>query len=174
MSIKLLVKHVLAINSFQATKQSYSINLNNEHVKIGFAFENNVEVHQSCSLIFKGTMYLFGGAQEHRQIAQVTSKDCGLKRLGSLPFDFVQGACTVIEGDEIILCFDIKQDDQGRICRIDKNPNGPLDKISQESNHYHYRAKIAANKGMYFTLFKVTDTSSAVSLTVSKFQRFKN
>ena len=97
-------------------------------------------------------MYVFGGAKEHRQIAQVTTKDCGLKRISNLPFDFVQGACTVIEGDEIILCFDTKQNDQGRVCRIDMNPTGSLDKISQESNHYHYRAKIAANKGMYSNL----------------------
>ena len=93
-------------------------------------------------------MFVFGGAKESRQIAQVTTKDCGLKRLGSLSFDFVQGACTVIEGDEIMLCFDIKANDQGRVCRIDKNPSGSLDKISEESNHYHYRAKIAANQGI--------------------------
>ena len=155
MSIKRLVKHVLAINSFQATKQAYSINLNNQHVKIGFEFDSNTDVHQSCSVIFKGTMYVFGGAKEHRQIAQVTTKDCGLKRIGNLPFDFVQGACTVIEGDEIILCFDTKQNDQGRVCRIDKNPTGSLDKISQESNHYHYRAKIAANKGINFNVLKI-------------------
>ena len=65
-------------------------------------------------------MLVFGGAKEHRQIAQVTTKDCGLKRLGSLSFNIVQGACTVIEGDEIMLWFDIKANDQGRICRIDK------------------------------------------------------
>ena len=143
---------MLAINSFQATKQAYSISLNNEHVKIGFEFDSSTEVHQSCSITFKGSMYVFGGAKEHRQISQVTTKDCGLKRIGNLQFDFVQGACTVIEENEIILCFDTKQNDQGRICRIDKNPTGSLDKISQESSHYHYRAKIAANKGVYFNL----------------------
>ena len=138
---------MLAINTYQTTKQAYSLNLNNELVKIGFAFGNNVEVHKSCSLIFKGIMLLFGGANEHRQIAKVTAQDCGIKRMGNLPFDFVQGACTVIEHKEIILCFDIKENDQGRVCRIDTNPTGSLDKIGHESNHYHYRAKIAANKG---------------------------
>ena len=95
-------------------------------------------------------MLLFGGANEHRQIAKVTAQDCGIKRMGNLPFDFVQGACTVIEHKEIILCFDIKENNQGRVCRIDTNPTGSLDKISQESNHCHYRAKIAANKGKQF------------------------
>ena len=143
---------MLAINTFQAKKQAFSISLDDGHVKVGFAFDYNVEVYQSCSLIFKGTMYVFGGANEHRQIAQVTTQDCGIKKLGNLPFDFVQGACTVIEQNEIILCFDMKENDQGRVCRIDTNPTGSLDKISQESNDYHYRAKIAANKGMYFNL----------------------
>ena len=138
---------MLAINTFQATKQAYSLSLNNEHVKIGFAFGNSVEVHKSCSLVFKGTMYVFGGAKEHRQIAQVTTQGCGINKLGNLPFDFVQGACTVIEHKEIMLCFDTKEHNQGRACRIDTNPTGSLDKIGQESNHYHYRAKIAANKG---------------------------
>ena len=50
-----------------------------------------------------------------------------------------------------MLCFDIKEYDQGKVCRVDRNPNGSLDKISQESNHYHYRAKIAANKGKHFS-----------------------
>ena len=145
-----LVKHVLAINTFQAIEQAYSISLDDGHVKIGFAFEDNVEVYQSCSLVFKGTMYVFGGAKESRQIAQVTTQDCGINKLGNLPFDFVQGACTVIEQKEIMLCFDMKEDDQGRVCRIDTNPTGSLDKISQESNHCHYRAKIAANKGKQF------------------------
>ena len=126
------------------------MSLDDGHAKIGFAFDYNVEVYQSCSVVFKGAMFVFGGAKENRKIAQVTTKDCGLKRLGSLSFDFVQGACTVIEGDEIMLCFDVKANDQGRICRIDKNPTGSLDKISQESNNYHYRAKIAANKGFNF------------------------
>ena len=138
---------MLAINTFQAIEQAYSISLDDGHVKIGFAFEDNVEVYQSCSLVFKGTMYVFGGAKEQRQIAQVTTQDCGINKLGNLPFDFVQGACAVIEQKEIMLCFDMKEDDQGRVCRIDTNPTGSLDKISQESNHYHYRAKIAANKG---------------------------
>ena len=151
---------MLAINTFQAIEQAYSISLDDGHVKIGFAFEDNVEVYQSCSLVFKGTMYVFGGAKENRQIAQVTTKDCGLKRLGSLSFDFVQGACTVIEGDEIMLCFDIKANDQGRVCRIDKNPTGSLDKISQESNHYHYKAKIAANKGTISNLLKTKRSKS--------------
>ena len=139
---------MLAINTFQAKKQAFSISLDDGHVKVGFAFDYNVEVYQSCSVVFKGAMYVFGGVKENRQIAQVTNKDCGLKRLGSLAFDFVQGACTVIEGDEIMLCFDIKANDQGRVCRIDKNPSGSLDKISEESNHNHYRAKIAANQGI--------------------------
>ena len=139
---------MLAINTFQAKKQAFSISLDDGHVKVGFAFDYNVEVYQSCSVVFKGAMYVFGGFKENRQIAQVTTKDCGLKRLGSLSFDFVQGACTVIEGDEIMLCFDIKANDQGRVCRIDKNPSGSLDKISEESIHYHYRAKIAANQGI--------------------------
>ena len=140
------MKHVLALNTFNGTQQVFSVNPDGGHVKMDFYFPGNIEVHQSCSVVFKNKMFIFGGKKEQRQISEVSS-NCGIDRIGDLSFDFVRGACTVINEDEIMLCFDLKQPDQGRVCRIDKNPTGSLDKISQESNHYHYRSKIAANKG---------------------------
>ena len=140
------MKHVLALNTFNGTQQAFSVNPDGGHVEMDFYFPSNIEVQQSCSVVFKNKMFIFGGTEKHRQISEVSSK-CGIDRIGDLPFDFVRGACTVIKEDEIMLCFDLKQPDQGRVCRIDKNPTGSLDKINKESNFTHYRAKVAAIDG---------------------------
>ena len=140
------MKHVLAINTFNGNNQAFSVDPNSGHVKMDFNFQGNIEVHQSCSVVFNDKMFIFGGKKEHRQIAEVSSK-CGIDRIGDLPFDFVNGACTVIKGDYIMLCFDIKQGYQGKVCRIDQSPTGPLDKINKESNFTHYRAKVASVDG---------------------------
>ena len=134
------------LNTFNGVKQALSIYPHGGHVKMDFNIPGNVEIYQSCSLVFQDKMYVFGGNQKHRQIAEVSLK-CGIDRLGDLPFDFVNGACTVIKDDEIMLCFDFKELDQGRVCRIDKSPTGSLDKINKDSNFTHYRARIAANDG---------------------------
>ena len=136
----------MAFNTFNGKNQAFSIDPNGGHVKMDFSFPGNTEVHQSCSVVFNNKMYIFGGKNEHRQIAEVSSK-CGIDRIGDLPFDFVNGACTVIAGNYLILCFDMKEGYQGRVCRIDQSQFGSLDKISQESDFTHYRAKIASQDG---------------------------
>ena len=92
-------------------------------------------------------MYVFGGDKEDNQISQVSlSKGCGIERIGDLPFSFQNGACTVIKDEEIMLCFSLQQN-EGRICRVDKKPTGIFDKISSESNYYHYQSSIASIEG---------------------------
>ena len=137
---------MLAINTFNGYNQAFSVDPNSGHVKMDFNFPGNIEVHQSCSVVFNDKMFIFGGIKEHRQIAEVSSK-CGIDRIGDLPFDFVNGACTVIKGDYLMLCFDMKQGYQGKVCRIDQSPTGSLDKINQWSNFAHYRAKVASKDG---------------------------
>ena len=138
----------MACNTFNGSNQAFSIDPNSGHVKMDFNFPGNIEIHQSCSVVFNDKMFIFGGKKEHRQIAEVSSK-CGIDRIGDLPFDFVTGACTVIKGDYIMLCFDMKQSYQGRVCRIDQSPTGLLQKIHKESNFPHYRSKIAAKDGKF-------------------------
>ena len=61
-------KHVLAINTFEASKQAFSINPNGGHVKLDFNFPGNAELHGSCPLVFGNIMYVFGGDKEDNQI----------------------------------------------------------------------------------------------------------
>ena len=111
-------------------------------------------------------MYIFGGKKEYRQIAEV-SKKCGIERIGDLAFDFVRGACAVIEDEYIILCFDWKEGNQGKVCRIDKNPTGSLEKIKEESNFSHYRALLSAKDGKTESRLCITKLSiSDIVLTV--------
>ena len=141
-------RHVLAINTFETSKQALSINPNGGHVKLDFNFPGNAEIYMSCSLVFENIMYVFGGGKEARQISQVSlSKGCGIERIGDLPFSFDTGACTVIKDEEIMLCFSLQN--EGRICRVDKKPTGSFDKISSESNYYHYQSSIASIEGKF-------------------------
>ena len=144
----------MAINTFNGINQAFSVDPNSGHVKMDLNFPGNIEVHQSCSVVFNAKMFIFGGKKETRQIAEVSLK-CGIDRIGDLPFDFVNGACTAIKGDYLMLCFDIKEGYQGRVCRIDQSPTGSLDKINKESNFTHYRAKVASidGKNQMFLIF---------------------
>ena len=137
---------MLAINTYNGKNQAISIDPNSGHVNMGFYFPGNTEVHQSCSVVFNDKMFIFGGQKETRQIAEVSTK-CGINRIGDLPFDFVNGACTIIKGNYLMLCFDMKEGYQGKVCRIDKSPTGSFDKINKESNFNHYRARVAAIDG---------------------------
>ena len=57
-----------------------------------FEFGEKTEVAYSCSTEFKGIFYLFGGVAQKRQLSQI--KNCGLQRIGDLPFDFMLGSCS--------------------------------------------------------------------------------
>ena len=112
-------------------------------VKLAFSFPSDTEVYNSCSLLFNDKMYIFGGYNEMRQISEI--KDCGLKRIGNLEFDFDGGACTVIQSSTLILCFDWYRHG-GKVCRVANSPTASFKKIP-ESNFYHYISKIASNGG---------------------------
>ena len=51
---------------------------------VGFDFKSG-EVFCSCSTTFNNRMYIFGGAENKRQISEVTG--CELKQIGQLGFD---------------------------------------------------------------------------------------
>ena len=53
-------------------------------------------------MTFENVNYLLGGSYEKRQISQVQLNR--LNRIGTLPFDFALGACTVVN-QQIMMCF---------------------------------------------------------------------
>jgi len=72
-----------------------------------FEFEKKSEVHQSCSVIHKGEMIVIGGEWHTRSVSIV--KDCGLRHVDDLTFDFNFGSCVNIDRADhdpfIFLCF---------------------------------------------------------------------
>jgi len=59
-------------------------------------------------------MLIFGGWEYSDQISQIGN--CGITRIGTLPFDFEYGGCTNLNepnGEFILLCF---PDGQKRAC----------------------------------------------------------
>ena len=111
--------------------------------KLAFSFPTDTEVDLSCSLLFNDKMYIFGGRYEKRQISRV--KDCGLKRIGNLDFDFLHGTCALMQSTTLVLCFDWFRYG-GKVCRIADSPTASFKKI-RESNYHHYAIKIVSNEG---------------------------
>ena len=72
-----------------------------------------VDVELSCSLVWKDRMFIFGGSSRRRQILEIDN--CILKPVGTLQFEFRDGACTVDAYSSIYLCF--SSGDDGRLCR---------------------------------------------------------
>ena len=67
--------------------------------KSDFDFDyNNVEVVSSCSLIWHGDFYIFGGSSKKTQMSKLSKDHCKLERVGTLSFDFYTGACTNFDG----------------------------------------------------------------------------
>ena len=137
----------MALNTFLGTNQAVLVNITGGFTQLdSYAFSSGTEIDQSCSLVFKNEVYIFGGFNRRRQISQVS--DCKLTRVGTLNFDFESSACTTIQESTLILCFDNFGND-GRICRLADKPTGLFNTII-DSNFYHYNSKIASNNGYCF------------------------
>ena len=66
-----------------------------------------------------------------------------LERKSTLDFNFNYGACTVINQQTIVLCFDVVQTD---VCRKSNNPFGSFTKLPN-SNYDHKWTRIASIDG---------------------------
>ena len=72
-------------------------------------------MHKSSAATLNRQMMIFGGRENqpvHTQISIVES--CGLRRLGTLPMIFIQGACNIFQtsggNEEVLLCFGYSKD----------------------------------------------------------------
>ena len=117
-----------------------------------FSFDFDTEVDESCSLVFKNEMYVFGGSLslsgKTKQISKVSG--CKLVRIGKLDFDLNHGACTVIQKSKVMLCFDLTKNggkDEGKVCRVSNSPTELFSRVS-DSNYYHYLTSIASVGGL--------------------------
>ena len=67
-----------------------------------FVFGDGTEVEDSCAATLNGEMFVFGGANEKKQISKV--ENCALRRIGTLPMEFSDGACNTYQS-HVLLCF---------------------------------------------------------------------
>ena len=132
---------ILAINTYNGDKRAYSINPRSGYQKLDFEFGADTEVHQSCSLQWQNTFYVFGGKNEKRQVSMVNGNR--LERKATLDFDFWIGGCTVLNQKTIVLCFDYNET---KLCRQSNNPIGSFTKLPK-SYYTHHRARIASFNG---------------------------
>ena len=100
--------------------------------------EHSTEVNESCSVLFKGIAYIFGGSNQKQQISRV--ENCQLRRVGGLDFDFKDGACAAT-ASKIYLCF--RADMDFKSCQTGNDPTGIFEHIA-ESNFEHQYTRIAA------------------------------
>ena len=88
-----------------------------------FEPDSTSQAHYSCSINWKNQFYIFGGqVPEKRQISRISGYK--LEHLADLPFDHFWGACSVIGGQFVFLCFDYYDNNQ---CR---RSTGPLENFS--------------------------------------------
>ena len=76
---------ILVLNTYSSSNVPLIIDGKGRSKKIGFKFGSGTQVDYSCSLVWRGKMYVFGGWEHRRQISVVDQ--CQLKRKGELPFD---------------------------------------------------------------------------------------
>ena len=116
--------------------------LNGRADRIDFSYGENTELEDSCSIVFNGQAYVYGGWEQKRQISTIDG--CQLKRIASLDFDFKEGACTSTS-NTIYLCF---ENGNGKACRTANNPTGPFGAIA-DSTFEHSYIQIAASSSEF-------------------------
>ena len=133
---------VLILNTFQPSHVPVLTDLNgNVNMNLTFEIENDAYVYNSCGVQFKGSFFIYGSLEgDRRQIAKVV--DCSLKRIDTLSFPFVEGACSA-NSNQVILCFHYFGD--GKTCHTSNEPTGPFNSIPK-STEVHLQIRSAANE----------------------------
>ena len=142
----------MAINydPIRSNKQAVLVDMSGDFTKLRFSFSlkfgslnlpDSSSTVSSCSLVFKGEMYMFIFGPDTNHVFRVTG--CSLDPIGILDFDFESGACTVSKR-KIVLCFSLEE---GKVCRVASSPTGSFSKNEIiASNVYHYYISIASNQ----------------------------
>ena len=108
-----------------------------------FKIDDDIYVHDSCGLRFRGEFYLYGSLEaDHAEIAKLDG--CSLKKIGTLPFTFQRGGCANRQ-NEFYLCFDTYGDH--RTCYVSNEPTGPFTTVSK-STYQHTAVRVALNDSM--------------------------
>ena len=122
----------------------------------GFKFGHGTEAHGSCSIVWLGKMYVFGGRNYYRQISIVDQ--CQLTSIGELPFDMRIGACAQRNNAEIFICFEdafVKAE----LCRDCYRTTGPLENFAKMPSSIYSHAEshigVTSGKRLVSTFFQL-------------------
>ena len=144
---------------FQQSKSPYDgqiIDGNGQSKEINFNFTLKVNSYsggfsmKSCSIVWHGEIYLFGGCSGPHDCSQILVVDqCKLTNKGKLDFTVKSGACAQRNDAEVFICFE--NDDDPETHRNCHRSNGPLEKFSKlpDSTHRHRRTHIAVTSGNF-------------------------
>ena len=125
---------VLVLNTHYTENKPILTDLNGKTMNCpAFTIADGVEVFASCAVTYQGGFYVYGGNTYKRQIAKVTDKS--LRKIGSLPFDFIAGCCSSTT-DKIILCFHFNGDK--RTCYKTTNPIAQFEETTKSINEHRY------------------------------------
>ena len=160
-------KWFLVLNSFSFMVHLYEKDKQNAPLiidgsglskEINFKFGKRSDVAGSCSIVWHGEMYLFGGKKywstEENEILNFeyqisVVQGCKLQHKYKLKFPMSFGACTQRNNTEVIICFELGGvKSTHKTCR---HATGPLENFSKmpDSIHEHGYTRIAATSGEY-------------------------
>lgn len=140
---------MLALNTYRSNKRAQVIYPLGSSESIAFEFSERTEIEESCSVVWQGVMYIFGGMHLKRQVSKM--EGCSLKRISSLDFDLNGGTCTAMPtSNQIALCF---SSDERTVCRVTSNPDKKKYQKIAESKFEHKWIQIASNEGKFSCIF---------------------
>ena len=136
---------ILVLNTRHSLNVPLIIDGKGQSKEIEFSFGPGTEQIGSCSIVWRGKMFVLGGRKYERQISVVD--DCKLTKKGELSFDMNTGACAQRDDREVFICFEHWWDSStNKNCR---RSNGPLEAFSKlsKSTYDHRWTSIAAISG---------------------------
>ena len=114
-------------------------------------YDKNTEVYQSCSVIWLGELFIYGGFHVDTQISKLTGGK--LERIATLPFQHRFGACGIMNGNTIFLCFNDNRADY-KTCRTSTQPLGDFEEIAA-SEHDHRWTRIGTSPGTFIYHYEI-------------------
>ena len=112
-----------------------------------FEPDDKTDAYGSCSINWRNLLFIFGGANEPRQISRLDGYK--LKRVHDLLFDYSHGSCSVMKDKFIFLCFGTVNETEYRQCRRSTGPFYNFQKLA-ESKHDHDKTKVSCSEGELF------------------------
>ena len=134
---------ILVLNTFSSSNVPLLIDGKGRSKEIGF--NSGTKVDRSCSIVWRGKMFVFGGHKYNRQISVVDQ--CQLTKKGVLSFKMNKGACAQRDNREVFICFEHSFDSSTwKHCY---RSNSPLEAFSEmpSSTYDHRMTRIAVTSG---------------------------